>query len=150
MSPQIIKFLITATLLLHGLAHGTAFFALLTFASQNGKGAKLPFSSWLFPSLKPRTGAYIASVFWLLSAVGFILASLSFWGTFLPDEVWRSLALVSAVISTVGIILFKGTWPGAPTLKISILDTVIALVINLAVFVCLLWLHWPPYAMFGK
>ena len=149
MSPQTIKIIITATLLLHGVAHGRAFLTLVAVAA-GGSHAWIPVRSWLFPSLSLKTAAAIACVFWLPATIGFVAAAMAFWGIVIPGETWRQLAIVSAIISTLGIALFTGTWPGAPDRRLSTLDTIIALVINLAVFVALLWLQWPPYAMFDK
>lgn len=150
MSPQTIRILITATLLLHGIAHGRAFITLVVVAAGQRANAWIPVRSWLFPKLPLTTAAGIASVFWFLSTVGFIAAAMSFWGFILPGEYWRQLSLASAIISTLGIALFSGIWPGAPDKRLSTLDTIIALAVNLAVFVALLWLQWPPYEMFGK
>jgi len=149
MSPQVIKILITGTLLLHGLAHGRAFLALISDAARSRGKPPIPVRSWLLPSLSIRAAAILAIPFWLLSTIGFIAASLSFWGT-LPGEYWRQLAVASSVISTLGIALFSGIWPGAPNRKLSDLDTVIALVINALVLVLLLWVGWPPVTMFDK
>jgi len=149
MSPQIIKFLITGTLLLHGLAHGRAFLALISDAARSRGQPPIPVRSWLLPSLSISAAAILASPFWLLSTIGFIAASLSFWGT-LPGEYWRQLAIASSVISTLGIALFSGIWPGAPNHKLSDLDTVIALVINALILALLLWVGWPPLTMFAK
>jgi hypothetical protein len=148
MSPQTIKFIITAVLFLHGLAHGNAFLSLPRQAG--GSKPVLPVRSWLIPSLSPRTAAIVAGFFWLLSAIGFVVAGLSFWGALLPGSDWRQYAVLSAIISTAGIILFSGIWPGAPNRRLSNIDTVIALVVNIAIFVTLLWVQWPPYDMFGK
>jgi hypothetical protein len=148
MSPQTIKFIITAVLFLHGLAHGNAFLALLRQAG--GSTPVLPIRSWLIPSLSSRAAAIIGGIFWLLSTIGFIAAALSFWGALLAGLDWRQIAILSAIISTAGIALFSGIWPGAPSRRLSNLDTVIALVVNFAVFVMLLWMQWPPYDMFGK
>ena len=46
--------------------------------------------------------AAIAAVFWLLATLGFIVAALGFWGLLFPGEYWRQLALIAAVISTLG------------------------------------------------
>jgi hypothetical protein len=150
MSTQVIRIIIAGTLLLHGIAHGRALIALLACAFGANPSPKLPVRSWLFPSLATRTAALIASVFWLLATLGFIAAALSFWGVLIAPDAWRQLAVVSAVISTVGIVLFSATWPGAPSRRQSTLDVVIALVVNLAVFVALLWLNWPPLALFSR
>ena len=150
MSPQTIKIVITGALLLHGLAHGLAFFALIADATRSGGQAPVPVRSWLLPSLAPRTAAIIASLFWLLATIGFIAASLSFWGILVPDAAWRQLAVASSIISTLGIALFSGIWPGAPNRRVSNLDTAIALVLNVVILVLLLWVKWPSQTMFGK
>lgn len=150
MSPQTIKIIIAGALLLHGLAHGKAFFALIADASRMGGQAPVPIRSWLLPSLSPKAAAIIASPFWLLSTLGFIAASLGLWGTFVPGEAWRPLAVVSSVISSLGIVLFSGIWPGAPNRRLSNLDTAIALVINTVILVLLVLLDWPPETMFTK
>jgi hypothetical protein len=150
MSPEIIKILITAILLLHGIAFGRAAITLLIVAIGHRAGDWIPMRSWLFPSLSTRVASLIALFFWLPSAIGFLAAAWSFWSTSLSFGSWRQLAIVSAIISTLGIALFSGIWPGAPSRRLSSIDTIIALVVNLAIFVCLLWIQWPPLAMFGK
>jgi hypothetical protein len=150
MSDQIIKILITGVLLLQGLSHGRAFLTLLTDASRSGSQPPVPVRSWLIPSLSVKTAAIIASPFWLLATLGFIAAALAFWGMFLPGETWRQLAIASSIVSSLGIVIFSGIWPGAPNRKLANIDTVIALVINAAILVLLLWFGWPPESMFGN
>lgn len=150
MSTEIIQFIITALLLLQGVSHGRGALALVKQFRSRSSGAWLPLRSWLFPKLPPPTAAGLASIFWILAAIGFIAASLSFWGFLIPGDLWRQLAIAAAIISTLGIGLFSGTWPGAPSRSLATADTVIALAINFAVLVALLVLHWPPYTMFGK
>lgn len=128
MSTQTIKVLIAGALLVHGLGHLTGFV--------------LPARSWLFPSLAPPAARTVASIFWVLSTIGFVAASMSFWGILVPGDAWRPLAVASAIVSILGIALFIGTWPTFNTLA--------ALGVNIAVLVALIWLHWPPQAMFGK
>ena len=148
MSPQTIKIIIAGVLLLQGLSHGKAFFALIADASRTGGQAPVPIRSWLLPSLSPRAAAIIASPFWLLSTLGFIAASLGLWETLVPSEAWRQLAVISSIISSLGIVLFSGIWPGAPNRRLSNLDTAIALVINSVILILLLWFDWPPWTMF--
>jgi hypothetical protein len=150
MSPQNIRILIAGTLFLHGLAHGRAFIALVAKAAGLGSQPQVLVRSWLWPSLAPGASAALASPFWLLSTAGFVASSLSFWGIIVPGEAWRQLAVASAAISTLGIALFAGTWPGAPSRGFSNLDTAIAVFMNAVILVLLLWLKWPPEAMFGK
>jgi len=94
--------------------------------------------SWLLPALPAATATAIASGFWIIAMVGFVSAALSFWGTVLPGEAWRSLAIGAAVASLLGITLFFGTWPP--------FNTIAALAVNVAVLVSLLWLRWPTEA----
>jgi hypothetical protein len=150
MSPEITRIVITAVLLLHGVAHGRAFFCLAATASGGGSQVWIPVRFWLFPKASKQTAAAIAAVFWLLATIGFIAAALGFWGFILPGAYWRQLAILSAIISTLGTVLFSGIWPGAPDKRLSTADTVISLVVNVAVLVALLVLQWPPLAMFGK
>jgi hypothetical protein len=150
MSPELVRILTTAALLLHGVAHGKAFFELLGDAAAKGNRATVPLRSWLRPSLSRRGAALLASPFWLVSAVGFIVASLSFWGMLQTGGAWRQVAAVSSAVSTLGLILFGGVWPGAPNRKLSALDVAIAMVMNAAIVVLPLVAGWPPEAMFGK
>ena len=145
---MIVKILITGTLFLQAFSHGVAFFALIRDARSEVRPA-LPVRSWLLPSLAPRTAAWIASLFWLLATFGFFATALSFWGALLPEDTWRQLAAASAVISSLGIALFSGIWPGAPNRRISNIDTAIALAINAAVLVTLL-VGWLPGTMFSS
>jgi len=148
-SPELTKILIAAALLLHGLAHGKAFFALIGDAQRNGTRTPLPVRSWLRPTLPVRTASLLAAPFWLFATLWFLMAALAFWGTVELGDRWREAAIAGGVISTIGIALFSGIWPGAPNRRLSTLDTVIALVMNAAILV-LLWLDWPPASMFGK
>ena len=143
MSPETIKTIIAIVLLLHGLAFGKAFFELLVDAAGSRRGYAVPVRFWLIPSLSSRATAILASVFWLLSTIGFLGAALSLWRSDLSAETWRQLAIPSAIISTLGIGLVSGIWPGAPTRKMSNLDTVIALVVNAAILIALVILKWP-------
>jgi len=144
MSDQTIKIVIAAVLLLHGLGHGGALGALIwiRFRPGDDTGAWLAARSWLFPSLPAATVTAVASVFWVLSLIGFVAAALSFWGILMPGDAWRQLAVASAIVSILGIVLFFGTWPT--------FNTIAALAVNIAVLVTQLWLRWPPQTMFGK
>jgi hypothetical protein len=136
MSAQTIKVLIAGALLLHGLGHTGALGALIAHSRGHFTGFWRPARSWLFPSLAAPTARRGASIFWGLSTLGFVAASMSFWGILVPGEAWRQLAVVSSIVSTLGIALFLGTWPA--------LNTIAALAMNIAVLVTQLWLHWPP------
>lgn len=67
--------------------------------------------------------------------IGFVAAALAFLWILLPAEVWRTLAVGSAIVSLTGIVLFFGTWPP--------FNTVAALAVNAVVLVTQLLLRWP-------
>jgi len=144
MSAQTIRVLIAGALLLHGLGHGGAIGALIWTGRRprTDTGGWLAARSWLFPSLPAPAATTVAGIFWILSLIGFVAAALSFWGILVPGEAWRSLALISSIVSTLGIALFLGTWPTFNTLA--------ALGMNAAVLVTQVWLRWPPQALFDK
>lgn len=142
MSPSTIKYLIAAVLVLHGLGHLGTLGGIVYHRAAGTQGAWLSDRSWLLPSLSAKTAVIVASAFWVLSAIGFVAAALSFWGVLIPAEAWRQLAVVSSVISAAGIIIFLGTWPT--------FNTVAAFGVNAAVLVTQLWTHWPAGDMFGN
>jgi hypothetical protein len=84
----------------------------------------------------------VAGTFWVISMLGFVAAALAFWGIVLPGDLWRPLAIGSAIVSLVGITLFFGTWPP--------FNTVAALAVNVAVLVSLLVVRWPAIADIGR
>jgi hypothetical protein len=130
-------------LLLHGLGHGGALGALiwLRFSPASETGGWVVARSWLFPSLAPSTASVVASAFWVAALVGFVVAALSFFDVWLPADIWRPLAVGSAVVSLVGMILFFGTWPA--------FNYVAALSVGIAVLVAVLLLHSPAEPIIG-
>lgn len=142
MSDQVLSLVIGGVLLVHGLGHGGALAALLWIRLRPGSstGDWAAARTWLMPSLPAETAARLASAFWIAALVGFVMAALSFWGVVLPTDVWRSVALGSAVVSVLGVVLFFGTWPA--------FNTIAALAVNVAVVVAVL-IHWPPQSVFG-
>lgn len=144
MSDQTIKLVAAGVLLLHGLGHGGALAALAWIRLRPGTstGDWLAARSWLVPSLPGETATTLASAFWTVSLVGFVIAAMSFWGVVLPGSVWPALAVASALVSVAGIVFFFGTWP--------IFNTLAALGVNVAVLTAVLWLRWPTEAMLGN
>ncbi|HEX6305817.1 MAG TPA: hypothetical protein VFZ76_16595 [Anaerolineales bacterium] len=138
MSSDLVRIIVFAVLFLHGIAHGGAIGAMFWVEARpdidagGWKAAK----SWIIPSLSPSVARTVAIVFWAVSMLGFVIAALGFLDFLVPASFWRGIAVGSAVISTVGILLFLVTWPP--------FNTMAALAVNLAVFITQLWLRWPP------
>ena len=143
MSDQTIKLIAAGVLLLHGLSHGGALGALAWIRLRPGSNTSdwLAARSWLIPSLPDDTATTLASAFWIVSLIGFVVAAMSFWGVIIPGGVWRPLAVAAALASATGIVLFFGTWP--------MFNTLAALGVNAAVLVAVLWLRWSPDVMVG-
>lgn len=149
MSPETLKFIIAAALLLHGLAHGRAAFVLAGEVARPDARRALPLRTWLKPSLDRRLASGLALPFWFLSTVGFLWAALAVWGTVEATLSPSEVAAASAAISTAGIVVFSGIWPGAPSRTLSNLDTGIALGLNLVILVLVIGMGWPPPAALG-
>jgi hypothetical protein len=125
MSSQTLRILIAGALFVHGVGHTLGFW--------------MPARSWLLPDVPEPTLKVLSSVLWLLAAIGFVAACLGFLGILIPTQWWRTLAVGTAVISLLGLIIFFGNWPA--------FNTTGAIGMNLAILVALLWLHWPPEAL---
>ena len=150
LSPSVLKIIIIVALAAHGIAHAIALSGLVGQSVSGASASHVAVRSWLLPGLGTNAAAVVAIPFWLAATVGFLLAALSFWGILVPDAPWRQIAVASALVSIVGIAFLGASWPGSPTEARAILNTGIAIAMNVAVLVSLLWLNWPAQAMFGK
>jgi hypothetical protein len=142
MSAGTIKLLIAGALLLHGLGHAGVFVALIVNRLGHNTAPFTAARSWLFPSLPAPAAIAVAGLFYVPATIGFVAAAMSFWGILVPGDLWRQIAVVSAVVSAIGMALFLGNWPT--------FNTIAALAMNVAVIVTQVWTHWPPQSMFGK
>ena len=149
-SARTIRIVIFIALLAHGIAHMNAIIALISQGLSGPSSAVVTVQSWLFPSFSPNLSALLALPFWVISGLGFLAAAASFWGIFLPALAWRRVALMSAIISSIGIVLFSAIWPGTPNDLRLLIHPFAAMFMNIAVIATQLLLHWPPLAMFGK
>lgn len=143
MSDQTIKLIAAGVLLAHGLGHGGALAALAWIRLRPGTptGDWHAAKSWLVPSMGGDAATTLASLFWIVSLVGFVIAAMSFWGFVFPAGVWQPVAVAAALVSIAGITLFFGTWPT--------FNTIAALAVNVAVLAAVLWLRWPPAGVLG-
>ncbi len=128
MSTQTIRILVAGALFVHGIGHTLGFWK---------PDYPLPFLN-----ITEQSSRLIAGIIWSLIAAGFVASATSFYGILLPASWWRPLAVVFAVISLVGLILFGRRWP--------IFNFIGASAMNIVVLVALLWLHWPPLSMFNR
>ena len=146
MNPQLIKIIVSGAIFLHGVAHAIALVALIRQAAAGPSDAYLTVRTWL--DLRPKTAALLALPFWLVSTFCFFASALSIWEVLFSATVWRQLALIGAVVSFVGSLVFRGIWPGAASRARSNLNTGIAVAFNLVILAALLIFNWPATTLF--
>ncbi len=110
----------------HGIGHILFLMPLLSSTTW-GQSAQ----SWLLGDGGLAKG--LGALIWLVALVGFVAAA---FGIFRETDWWQMAAIMSAVVSTVGLILF---WT-RPTTS----PAVSALVFNLLILISLLVVRWPP------
>lgn len=121
MSPQMIRLLIAGVLLVHGIGHTLGIWK---------PAQSLPFVTISAPTLR-----LIGGIVWVIIALGFTIAALSFYGILFPISWWRPLAIVFAIVSLVSLLLFGRSWPA--------FNFIAAIAMNIAILVVLLWLDGP-------
>jgi hypothetical protein len=149
MPANLLKIIVAGGLFLHGIAYGVALIAVLRQSLAGPPTPAPAVRAWLNPRLGPKIAAGLALPFWAVATTCFLVASLSFWGA-LPAPGWRQTAVAGAIIGLLGIALFPAPWPGSPNIKRSLLNTSIALVVNVVILASQLWFRWPPITVFGR
>jgi hypothetical protein len=140
MSGVTLRIIIAAILFIHGIGHFMGVMPAMRLVEVTGWNSR----SWLLTPLIGETASRILSVVLFLAAlVGFVAATLALVGWLVPHESWRTLAVVSAVISIVTIALFWNAFVSLIPNKVG------ALGVDIAVLVCLLALNWPSEADIG-
>jgi len=140
MSPTTLRLIIGLVLLVHGIGHVMAFLPALNITSTD----KWHHRSWLLvPVIGDTASRVISIILYGAAFIGFIAAALGLFGWLVPHDLWRSLAVVSAVISLIALALFWNSFASLFPNKIG------AIAVNIAVLVCLLWLNWPTEADIG-
>lgn len=127
MSGQTLRLLIAGALFVHAVGHALGFW--------------MPPSSWILPNVSESTLRIVSRIFWILSVAGFLASFLGFLGFIVPVAWWRSLAVVFAFVSLLGLFLFWNTWP--------LFNLLGAVSMNIILLVTQLVLDWPDETMFG-
>ncbi len=110
----------------HGIGH-ILFLMPLVSSTNWGQSAQ----SWLLG--EGGLAKIVGIVIWLVALLGFLAAA---FGIFREAAWWQTAAIVSAVISTVGLVLFWSKPATSPAIS--------ALVFNLLILISLFIFHWPP------
>ena len=140
MSGVTLRALVAVVLFMHGIGHVMGLLPALGLSTVEGWNSR----SWLLIPILGETVSRILSIILFLAAlVGFVASSLALLGWLVPHDWWRTLAVVSSVISIVTIVLFWNAFVAFFPNKVG------ALGVDIAVLVCLLMLDWPAEAMLG-
>ena len=130
-----LRFIFGVFIVLHGLVH-------LLYSGHSRRlfelqpGMVWPDGAWAFSRLLgDEATRWLASVCYVVAAIGFVAGGT---GTLTGQNWWRPIVVGAAVFSAVVIFLF---WDG----KMQKLNDkgLVGLLINLAILVALLVLHWP-------
>ena len=148
MSGTLLRAIIAAVFAFHGIGHAMGVIPALGFVSGEASSQSWlrnwSSRSWLLTDLLgDSVGRAICVVLYSAALVGFLVAALALLGWIVPHEWWRTLAVVSAVISLVAILLY---WNA---LILLFPHKIGALAVNIAVLICLLALNWPAEADLG-
>ena len=130
-----LKTIVAIFIILHGLTH--SILAMVPSPNAPGAGVATFFSglgSWLLTRLGLSESASkpIAIVLAVIATLGFVTAGLAIFDVLIPFDWWRALAIASAVVSLLLVIIFWHPY------------LIVGLLIDGAVLVTLIFTNWPP------
>ena len=129
MSTSTIRIITGLVLIIHGIGHAMAFFPALNIYSTD----KWHYRSWLMSGFLGDTVSRVLVIILFGAAFfGFIAAGLGLFDFLIPHSAWQFLALISAVISLVALLLFWNSFASLFPNKIG------AIVVDLATLWALL------------
>ena len=137
-----LKIVLAIFLIAHGLAHA----GLAAAPNPDDPNAKpgafftAVERSWLLSKLGLNASIirWIGIILVALSTLGFVLAGLGIFGVPGLITIWRTIAVISAEVSLLLLILFWHPW-----LPVGVL-------INIGTLIALLWAKWPPINQIGS
>jgi hypothetical protein len=128
-----LKVVIALVLVAHGIGHSMGLLGMLKIADSNPAWHG---DSWILTGFAGTTMTQLVGiVLWTVAIVGFagVAGVVVGW---LPAAWWAPLAIVSAVASLAGLLVFPIAFPAFSTLG--------ALVVDVAVLAAVVWYHWAP------
>ena len=136
------KIIIGLFLIAHGLVHAGLAAAPNPDDPETKPGTFFtsPERSWLLSKVELSSASvrWIGIVLVALATLGFVLSGLGVFGVPGLSEIWRTLAIASAVGSLLLLILFWHLW------------LIIGVLIDFGILIALLWLDWPPIDLIGS
>ncbi|MBN1821762.1 MAG: hypothetical protein JXR31_15915 [Prolixibacteraceae bacterium] len=106
MSTKTVKLIVFIALLVHGIGHFQGVVASLGVKINNST----PATSWILKGLGGNTNKTICFILFLITGLAGILTALSFKGILLNEAMWQTLATITAVCSTICLIIFPNSF----------------------------------------
>jgi len=128
-----LKTIVAIFLTLHGLTH--SIMAMVPNPNAPDAGFATFFSgigSWLFTGLSESASKPIATTLAVIATIGFVAAGLALFGILVPFDWWRTLAIASAVVSLLLVVIFWNPY------------LIVGLLIDAAVLATLIFTNWSP------
>jgi hypothetical protein len=132
---EILRIIIGIFLIAHGLIHWVLIAPHPTVP--DARTGSFLTNSWLVGNLglNEAVARWLGSTLIILATIGFAAAGIGVLGS---QEWWRMLAVASAAVSIILIVSFWHNW------------FVVGPLLDTAIVVALLWLHWPPADVIGS
>ena len=128
-----LKMILAALMVFHGLAHAVLAMVPNPNDSQPTFANFFPgFGSWLFPGLSESAARTTASMLAALATIGSVAAGLALLGVVVPFDWWRVLAIGSAAVSLLLVVLFWDIY------------MIAGLLIDAAILATLVFTSWSP------
>ena len=134
MSLATLRIVFAVILIAHGIGH---YMGVLSSFNVKMSPSQSSTSKLLDPLLGESFSRVLCFVLHLLPLVGFLAAGWALLGWLVPQDWWIPLAVISAVLSMLALVFY---WNGLAFA----FNKVGAVLVNLAVLICLLLLKWPP------
>ena len=139
MSPKTLRTIIAIFLFVHAIGHAQGVVAALGVIKSDTWHVR----SWLFDGLLGEKGSRIlAIVLFAVCVFGFLATAFSFLGIGLPHEPWRTLAIIFAIPSVLGLVAYWNAFA-------QLFNKIGAIGVNGWILIGLLLLKWPSEAEIG-
>jgi hypothetical protein len=139
MSPKTLRTIIAIFLFVHAIGHVQGVIASLGVIKSESWHAR----SWLFDSLLGEKGSRIlALILMVVCVLGFLATAFAFLGVGIPHDLWRTLAIIFAIPSTLSLIFYWNAFS-------QLFNKVGAIGVNGWILIGLLIMNWPSEAELG-
>ena len=139
MSSSTLRTIIAIFLFVHAIGHVQGVIAGLGVLNSENWNAK----SWLFDGILGEKGSRtLALVIWAVCVLGFLATAFAFLGIGIPHHLWRTLAIVFAIPSILGLIFYWNSFA-------QLFNKVGAIGVNAFIIIGVLLMKWPSEADIG-